>query len=168
MPTVAARTRRHTPRCRWLCVAQRSPLRMRGDHDTQMRDLDEPAAGDDVDTLTVELPAYVVSETRDTDVTPRIYPPRDAGRGWKRGRHGLLGRMAVEVVVDRQNPSVREPEAPVGRHVADALVRPLGVVLLHPQVESGLRVLERGEDFDVEQLGAHRLVQALDLPRRRR
>ena len=74
--------------------------------------------------------------------------------------------LRVGIVIDVFR--LRGREAVDRRPVAEALMLPVVVVLVHPRIDRGLRVGDRREHLAVEELTLQRLVEALHLARRGR
>jgi hypothetical protein len=141
-----------------------------GDQHAGMRDLHQPSGHDDLDRLAGEHSPDPIPEPGHRHLPGLVHPPAHPRRPGLLGdggrRRGGVGRVGV-VSYGCGEDLLREPE-PVGRRAhAQALVRPLGVVVDDPAVEGGLQLGDGGELALVpaEEPRPHRLVQPLHLAR---
>jgi hypothetical protein len=133
---------------------------MGGHQHAAVVELHQPALAYDGHLLARQPAPDAVLGGGETDVAPLV----DLARGRRRDRR-LLGHDVDGPGLHRLGSGEAEPLP--GPHHADALVRSVVVVVLHPRVELLLRLLDRVEGPAVEELAAQRAVEALHLARRR-
>ena len=140
------------------------PASVGRDDDAAVVDVHEAAVADDLDVLT--------GQPHPGQIVRRGEADRPASRDPTVAAIAGIAPADPASAVDR--PSMDPPArrgragtAPRGDH-PDALVRPVVVVVLDPHVQFGLGVLDRVEHPPGEELAAQRLVEPLDLARRRR
>jgi hypothetical protein len=125
------------------------------DEHAAMVELHKTGFADDFNGLARQPRSSLVPHRREADRARRAHPPR--------GDRLIVSDDIVERCGRRwSHRSELEPFD--RRHPPDRLMWPLMVVMLHPPVELGLRVPNRGERLAVEELAAQRLCQRSILP----